>query len=461
MRPWTALAGALALAGCSMIPEYQAPVSPVPETFPTNGAPAAATPAAATLDWRDFLVDEKLRAVVEQALAGNRDLRLATLAVDRAAALSRVQRAELTPGFGLQGSASRTRVPEKVTDSGEAEIRAQYAVDFGFLSWEIDLFGRLRALSTSAFEQYLATEEGARAARAALVAATASSYLQLAADAESLRLAEATLESQRAALDLVRATRDAGIGSDLEVKQAESQVEAARVSHAQTEGALAVDRHALELLLGGPLAPELEPEGFETIAATAEVAAGIPSEVLLGRPDILAAEHRLRAADANIGAARAAFFPRISLTAGLGTLSPELTSLFASGTRSWSFAPLVQMPVYAGGGPRARLKATKIEREMAVAEYEKAIQTGFAEVADALALGDTLAAQRDAEDALVRALEETLRLAELRYQSGLDAYLGVLVAQESLYRAQQASVALRFAERVNRIQLYKALGGGA
>ena len=462
MRAWIRCLVQIALAGCTMIPQYEAPAPPVPETFP--GAPAATAaelPVAATLDWRDFLVDERMRAVVEQALAGNRDLRLAALNVERVSALYRIQRAELSPGFGLQASATRARVPEKMTDSGEAETAEQYAVDFGFLAWEIDLFGRLRSLSASAFEQYLATTEGERAARSALVAATAASYLRLAADAEGLRLAEATIEAQRASLDLIRSIRDSGIGSDLELRQAESQVEAARVSRAQIAGLLAVDRHSLELLLGGPLAPELAPEGLESLARTAEIAAGLPSEVLLGRPDILAAEHRLRAANANIGAARAAFFPRISLTAAFGTLSPELSSLFASGTKSWTFAPLVQMPIFAGGGPRAQLKATKIEREMAVAAYEGAIQSGFAEVADALALAATLAEQRAAQDALVAALEETLRLYEVRFRAGIDDYLGVLVAQQALYRAQQSSVELRLAERANRIQLYKALGGGA
>ena len=457
------LLAAVALAGCSMIPDYERPVPPVPDSFPAAGASGASAeaPAAAELDWRDFLLDERLRKVVEQALAGNRDLRIAALNVERVAALYRIQRAPLSPGFGIQAAGQSYRLPAKMTESGTAETVEQYSVDFGFLSWEIDLFGRIRSLSASALEQYLATAEGERALRASLVAATASSYLRLAADVESLRLAEATIEAQRAALDLVRASSDAGIGSDLELRQAESQVEAARLSRAQIAGALAVDRHALELLLGGALAPELEPAGLETLVATAGIAAGIPSEVLLGRPDILAAEHRLRAANANIGAARAAFFPRISLTAAIGTLSPELSSLFASGTDTWSFAPLVQAPIFAGGALRANLEATKIEREMAVAMYEKAIQTAFAEVADALALEATLAAQREAQDALVAALQETLRLYELRFRAGMDGYLGVLVAQQALYRSQQASVELHLAERANRVALYKALGGGA
>ena len=452
------LLAALALAGCTMIPDYERPAPPVPDAFPGE---ATAGAAAADLEWRGFLLDERLRAVVEQALAGNRDLRIAALNVERVGALLRIQRAGLTPGIGVQAAGQRSRLPEQMTESGEAETVERDAVEVGFLSWEIDLFGRIRSLSASALEQYLATEASERAARSALVAATASSWLRLAADLESLRLAEATVAAQLDALDMIRASRDAGVASDLELRQAESQIEAARVSRSEIAGALSVDRHALELLLGGPLAPELEPDGLAALAGTAEIAAGLPSEVLLGRPDILAAEHRLRAANADIGAARAAFFPRLSLTAALGTLAPGVSDLFGSGTRTWRVEPLIQTPIFAGGGLRANLRATKLEREIAVALYEKASQTAFAEVADALALRATLAEQRAAQDALVAALEETLRLSEERFRAGIDSYLGVLVAQQALYRAQQASVQLLLAERANRIVLYKALGGGA
>ena len=458
MKRSAALLAAVALAACTMIPDYERPAPPVPEAFP--GAQEAGTPAA-QLDWREFLADERLRAVVEQALAGNRDLRVATLNVERVGALLSIRRSELWPAIGVQGAGQRIQLPEKMTDSGEAEVVERYAVEVGFLSWEIDLFGRLRSLSASALEQYLATEEGERAARSALVAATASSWLRLAADVEALRLAEATLAAQADSLGMIRASRDAGVASDLELRQAESQVEAARVNRAEFAGAIAVDRHALELLMGGPLAPELEPEGIHALAGTAAIVSGLPSEVLLARPDILAAEHRLRSANADIGAARAAFFPRISLTAALGTLSPDLSGLFHSGTRTWRVEPVAQTPIFAGGGLRANLRATKIEREIAVAVYEKAIQTAFAEVADGLALAATLAEQRLAQDALVFALEETLRLSEERYRAGIDGYLGVLVAQQALFRAQQSSVLLRFAERANRVRLYKALGGGA
>ena len=463
MRTWIPLLGVIALTGCTMIPKYEAPAPPVPESFPAEGSGGedVAAAAAADLGWREFLLDQRLRAVVEQALAGNRDLRIAALNVEKAGALLRIQRAEVWPGIGAQGAGQRYRLPEKMTESGEAETVAQYTVEVGFLSWELDLFGRLRSLSAGALEQYLATTEGERAVRSALVAATATSWLKLAADVESLRLAEATVVAQLDALDLIRASSEAGVASDLELRQAESQVEAARVSRARIAGLLATDRHALELLLGGPLAPELEPAGLDALAGTAEIAAGLPSEVLLGRPDILAAEHRLRAANASIGAARAAFFPRISLTAAFGTLAPGLSDLFASGTRTWRVEPVVQTPIFAGGGLRANLRATKVEREIAVATYEKAIQTAFAEVADALALRATLAEQRAAQDRLLIALEQTLRLSEERYRAGIDGYLGVLVAQRSLFDVQQASVQLRLAERANRITLYKALGGGA
>ncbi len=455
------LACLLPIAGCSLAPEYQRPEAPVPDRFPVAVPdPARESAAAAELDWREFLADERLRAVVEQALAGNRDLRVAALNVERAGALLRIRRSALTPGIGVQAAGQRYRLPERMSESGEASVVEQVALEVGFLSWEIDLFGRVRSLSESALEQYLASEEGERAVRSALVAATASSWLRLAADVEGLRLAEATLAAQREALEMILASRDAGVASDLELRQAESQVETARLSRAELAGALAVDRHALELLLGGALPPELEPEGIHALAPTPELAAGLPSEVLLARPDIRAAEHRLRAANADIGAARAAFFPRISLTAAFGLLSPDLSKLFDSGTRTWRVEPVVQAPIFSGGGLRANLEATRIEREIAVASYEKAIQTAFAEVADGLALRATLAEQRAAQDALLVALEETLRLSEERYRAGIDGYLGVLVAQQTLFRAQQASVLLRLAERANAIALYKALGGG-
>ncbi|MCK6683576.1 MAG: efflux transporter outer membrane subunit, partial [Thermoanaerobaculia bacterium] len=254
--------------------------------------------------------------------------------------------------------------------------------------------------------------------------------------------------------------RDAGMGSDLDLRQAQSLMEAARASVAAYTGAVATERNALAVLVGKQIDPSLLPEVFGTVAGSGALVAGLPSEVLLNRPDILAAEHQLRGANASIGAARAAFFPRISLTASAGTMSPDLASLFGSGTKTWTFAPQIVAPLFASGALLANLKAARIDREIAVAQYEKAIQTAFAEVNDALALRITLVAQREAQDALVKALAETARLSEARYRAGMDSYLGVIVAQRAHYDAQRAQVAVRLAEEANLVLLYKALGGG-
>jgi multidrug efflux system outer membrane protein len=467
MRTPIAAAAALALSGCAMIPGYERPEAPVPDEFPApppaeeGAAEGAAAVAAAAPDWRDYFVDERLRAVIERALADSRDQRIAALRVEQAAARYRIQRGELTPSVGVQAAGEKIRLPGRMTGSGEATTEEQYAVELGFLSWEIDLFGRLRSLKASALEQYLATEQVQRAVRTSLVAAVASSWLRLAADTESLRLAEATIAAQVATRDLVRASRDLGLASDLDLSQSESQVETARASRAVYAGAVRVDRHALEVLVGSSVPDELLPEGLSALADLPALAPGLPSEVLLDRPDILAAEHRLRAAHADIGAARAAFFPSISLTAAVGTLSPDLSHLFASDTGTWRYAPVLRTPIFTGGGLRANLRAANLEREIAVAEYERAIRTAFAEVADALVLRSALLEQRAAWDRLLDSLETTLDLSEARYGAGLDGYLGVLVAQRSLYSAQQTAVGLELAGKINEVALYKALGGGS
>jgi len=463
------VAAAIVLSGCTMMPKYERPPLPVPDQFPappaakadSTGSAAAIGSAPVAPGWQEYFPDARLRTVIEQALANNRDLRVAALNVERAAALFRIQRSELSPTIGIQAAAGKTQVPERMTSSGNTETTAQYSVEVGFLSWEIDLFGRLRSLKARALEQYLASEEAQRAVRASLVAAVASSWLKLAADTERLHLAEATITAQTDTRDLVKASYDAGVASNLDLSQAESQVETARASRAEFAGAVGVDRHALELLVGSSLSDDLLSKDLSELAELPPLAAGLPSEVLLARPDILAAEHQLRAANANIGAARAAFFPHISLTAAFGTLSPDLSHLFASGTDSWRYQPIVQTPIFAGGGLRANLKETQVEREIAVAAYEKAIQSAFAEVADALTLRSTLLEEREAWDRLLVSLEETLTLSDARYKAGLDGYLGVLVAQRSLYFSQQTGVALRLAETANRVALYKALGGGS
>ncbi len=463
-----ALAAALLAGGCTMMPKYERPASPAPDAWADGTSPKAgpseppAAPAADALKWQDFFTDARLRSLIDLALANNRDLRVAALNIEKAAALYRIQRSELNPTIGVQAAGLRTQLPEKLAkaEGASAGTSSQVYVELGLASWELDFFGRLRSLSTSALEQYLATEEARRGAQTSLVAGVAASYLSLAADGENLRLAEVTLEAQTSSFDLIRATRDAGLASDLDLAQSRSQVEAARVNVAAYTGAVAVDRNALQLLVGSTVGPDLLPETFGTVTDPRGVSAGLPSDVLLRRPDILAAEHQLRAANANIGAARAAFFPRISLTASFGTLAPDVSDLFTAGTRTWTFAPQIVAPLFASGSLLANLKASKVDRAVAVAQYEKAIQVAFAEVSDALTLRTTLVAQREAQEALVVALDETLRLSDARYQAGIDSYLGVLVAQQALFNAQKGEVSVRLAEQANLVTLYKVLGGG-
>lgn len=457
------LATVLTLTGCTMIPKYTRPEPPVPASFaaPATAPTQAVQKSAVEITWQEFFADEHLRQVVELALANNRDLRAAALNVQKVEAYYRIQRSELYPGVGIMATGEKYRVPEKMDKDGEASVVESYAVNVGTLSWELDFFGRIRSLKAAALEQYLATEEARRAALSALVAGVAQSYLALAADQESLDLARATLDAHATSLDLIRKTRDFGLASDLDVSQAQSQVEAARAAVAGFTGRVAVDRTSLDLLAGAPVPEALLPKRLGPVTLVGPLQPGVPSEVLLARPDILGAEHRLIAANATIGAARAAFFPRVTLTAGLGTMSPDLSSLFGSGTRTWSFAPQLVAPIFASGSLKANLKVSEIDREIAVASYEKAIQVAFAEVSNALALRGSLVDQRQAQEALVTSLEETRRLADARYTMGLDSYLGVLVADRSLYAGQQALINVRLAEQANLVTLYKALGGGS
>jgi multidrug efflux system outer membrane protein len=446
-----------------MIPKYVPPTPPVPPSWPEGAAPAEAAPGvvAAETRWEDFFADRRLAGVIALALENNRDLRVATLTVEKVQALYRIQRSELFPTVGVLAQGEKYRIQEKETDDGVAKTASAYSVNLGTTAWELDLFGRIRSLKAAALEQYLATQHARRAAQISLVAAVAGEWLALAADTESLQLAKDTLDAQQASYDLIQKSRDAGIASDLDLRQAQTQVETARVALAAFAGQIATDRATLDVLAGTPVAADLLPDRLDEVEGARLLAPGLPSEVLLERPDILVAEHRLRAANANIGAARAAFFPRISLTAGVGTLSGELSGLFASGSGTWAFVPQIAAPLFTGGFNRANLDSARIDREIAVAHYEKAIQSAFAEVTSGLTLRTTLVAQREAQQALVDALAETYRLAEARYRAGIDSYLVVLVAQRSLFAGQQVLINVRFAEQANLVTLYKVLGGGA
>ena len=463
----------LFLTGC-LRPEYKRPPLPVaPEwTEPPATAQSSnpAAPEAADVKWREFFLDKGMRSVIELALANNRDLRVATLNVERTQALYRIQRAQQYPEIDASGAADIYQVPVAASAFGispEASITPRtyryelYNAGLGVSSWELDLFGRIRYLKRQALEQYFATAQNRSAAQISLIAAVANSYLALAGNRENLQLAKTTLETQQASYDLIRRTRDAGIGSDLDLHQAESQVEAARVDIARYTAQVALDENALDLLVGAPVSKSLLPNALGSDQALKDLSPGLPSEVLLRRPDILAAEHQLKGAYANIGAARAAFFPRIALTGSAGYMSTEVSDLFEGAAKTWSFAPQVVIPIFDAGARRASLRVSKVDRDIAIASYEKGIQTAFREVNDSLTLRTRLAEQKEAQEKLVNALDAAFRLSEARYRAGIDSYLGVLVAQRSLYVAQQGLVNVRTARLSNLVTLYKVLGGGA
>lgn len=453
------------LGGCTLAPEYTRPTAPVPADWQTVAAyqeakSAASAPTAAELPWREFFTDERLRRIIETALNNNRDLRLAVLNVERARAMYGIQRAEILPTVNAVGSGSRERVPADLSSTGSARTAERYSVNFGIMSWEIDFFGRIRSLKDRALEEYLATDEARRGAQILLVSTVAQAYLALAADREALKLVISTLEAQEASYRLIRKSYDVGFASKLDLRRAQSQVDAARGDVARYTQLAAQDENVLNLLVGSPVLPKLLPAELVGVEPPKEIATGLSSELLLHRPDVVAAEHRLKAANANIGAARAAFFPRISLTTVIGTASADLSGLFKDGSGTWGFAPQIAIPIF-DARTWSAYDVTNVDREIAVAQYEKAIQTAFREVADALLVRGTVNRQIAAQQSLIEAVAESYCLAHLRYTKGVDSYLGVLDAQRSLYVAQQGLIALHLTRFVNQVTLYKVLGGGA
>ena len=457
---------ALVLGGCTLAPKYTRPEAPISADWPTGAAyretkAMPGTPTATELQWREFFADERLQQIIDTALKNNRDLRLAALNVQRARALYGIQRAEVFPSVNAVGSGSRQRVPADLSTSGNAMTTERYDVNLGIGSWEIDFFGRIRSLKDRALEEYLATEQARRSAQILLVSAVANSYLAFAADREHLKLAGSTLETQETAYHLIRRRYEVGLASELDLRQAQTQVDTARGDIARFKQLVAQDENALNLLVGSlfPMPNEILPEDLASVKPPKQISPGMTSEVLLSRPDILAGEHRLKAANANIGAARAALFPRIALTTAFGTASSELSGLFKAGSGMWSFAPQIVMPIF-----DARLwsayDATNVEKEIALTQYEKAIQTAFREVADALAVCGTVDQQVSAQESLMDAVAATYRLSNVRYTKGIDSYLGVLDAQRSLYAAEQGLIAIRLARLANQVRLYAVLGGG-
>ena len=450
------------LGGCTMIPKYTRPEAPVPAGWPSGPAykeTLQAAPAATDLTWREFFTDERLQTVIETALKNNRDLRVAALNVERARALYRIQRAELFPTVNAGGTASKERVPGIVSGTGHAATVELYNVNLGISSWEIDFFGRIRSLQERALEEFFATEQARRSAQILLISEVANAYLTLAADRENLQLARSTLETQQAAYNLIRRRYEVGLVPELDLRQVQTRVDAARVDVARYTDLAAQDENALHLLVGSPVPADLLPEGLSAVRPLPDVSPGTSSEVLLRRPDILQAENLLKAANANIGAARAAFFPSISLTTSIGTTSDQLSGLFKSGSGTWIYAAQTVMPIF-DLRTWSALKVTEVDRETAVAQYEGAIQVAFREVADALAQRGTLGDQMEAQQSLVEATMETYRLSNARYAKGIDIYLNVLDAQRSLYSAQQGLIATRLAKLANQVRLYAVLGGG-
>ena len=450
-----------------MAPKYTKPEAPVPPDWPTGPAygdrtAPASSPREALDDWKVFFVSEPMRKVIALALANNRDLRVAALNIERAQALYRIQRAALFPHINAGADGGKARLPPSLSMQPQAITERQSSVDLGISAWEIDFFGRLRSLKANALEQYLATEEARRSAQIALVAEVANAYLNLAADKESLKLAQLTLDSEQASYDLIRERYEAGRSSELDLRQAQTPPETARVDIARYTALVAQDANALNLLAGVRVQAELLPNELAAVGALKDITPDLPSEALTRRPDILQSEHQLKAMNANIGAARAAFFPRIALTTVVGTASENLSGLFDSGKNGgWIYAAQVSLPIFDAGTNLANLKTANAARDIALAQYEKVIQTAFREVADALAEQKPVNDQMKAQQSLVDATAASHRLATIRYARGADSHLSVLDAERSLYAAQQGEIAVRLVRLTNMVRLYVALGGGA
>lgn len=452
----------LALSGCSLIPDYQRPDMPVQAQWPEGAAydqGVSASTTATELGWRQFFVDPTLQRLIGISLENNRDLRQAALNVEAYRAQYRISRSDLFPSIGIDGSGQRQRLPADLSNTGEAGIASQYGVTLGVSAYELDFFGRLRSLEDSALARYLATEEAQRSVQIGLVSEVAMAYLTWRTDQGLLELTRGTLYSYGKSLGLVQAAHDVGTASALDVRQARSLVEQARVQFARYSRLVAQDANLLRLLLGTDLPADLS-GGFGFNSVFAELPVGMPADLLLRRPDIRAAEFRLQAANANIGAARAAFFPSIRLTAAAGTLSGELDGLFEGGSGTWSFMPQINIPIFTAGRLKANLDYAEVQKDINIAQYEQSIQTAFREVADGLAARGTFEEQLQAQTDLTRTTQEYLELAQQRYHEGVDNYLAVLDAQRELFSAQQQLLSDQLLQLHSEVQLFKALGGG-
>lgn len=449
-----ALTVAMMVAGCSMAPAYQRPAVPGGATWESSAASIA--PRA----WKTQFPDPVLQQLITTALDNNRDLRVAVLNVQLYEAQYRIQRASTLPTVSADASQTRTRTPATASSSGTASISNKYAANVGVTSYELNLFGRVASLKEQALETWLAKDETRRSTQIALVASVADAYLTLLADRDLLALAEATLQTEPETHALTQQKYDLGAGAEMDLAQSQTSLDSARVSAAQYRRLVNDDRHALTLLLGTSWPQAVKLPATLAGVQLPDVPVGAPSSLLFQRPDILAAEHSLKAANANIGAARAAFFPTISLTATAGTASTQLGDLFGGGSGAWSFVPQISLPLFDGGKRVADLDVADIETKQAVATYESTIQTAFKEVASGLDAQKEYVNQLSAQQALVKANERYFELADMRYNQGVDSYLTRLDAQRSLFSARQSLISTRLALLENQVALYKAVGGG-
>src|SRR5260221_384573 len=455
------------LAGCTLAPKYQRPAAPVFQTWPSgpayagNQAGGFMTNAAAEIGWREFFRDARLQKLIDLALTNNRDLRVAVLNVEQSRAQYRIQRSDLLPTISASASGTRQRTPGDIHGTGKAITETQYDVSLASTAYEFDLFGRVRSLNTQALETYFATEEAGKSVHIALVAELAIQYLTERQLNDQLALTRQTLAAVQSSYDLNKHSFDAGTASELDLQTSAAQVQTARANVAVYERQRVQAENALVLLVGQPLPNNLPPpKSLNEQDLSGNLPADLPSDLLQRRPDILQAEHLLKAANANIGAARAAFFPRILLTGSAGTASLQLSDLFTGPAAAWSFGPQISVPIFAGGRNRATLDAAKITTRIEVAQYEKTIQSAFREVADALAAGTTLEEQLEAEGALVAAEQRRYGLADVRYRNGVESYLAVLTAQQDLYSAQHRVLQPRPGRWTNLITLNSWLRGG-
>jgi multidrug efflux system outer membrane protein len=472
--PSAIVAAVAILSACTLEPHYDRPTAPAPAAWTDKDPISNNITPASQVGWREFFPDRNMQRLIELALANNRDLRVAALNVQATQAQYRIQRAELFPTVAATGLEQIEKYPSGVTaapgasaggagagvSTGGQTIRF-FEAGVGFTSYEIDLFGRIRSLNHEAFEKYLSSEESRRSTQLSLIAQVVSAYLTVLADETILKVTRDTLKSQQESYDLTKRSLDAGTTTALAFRQAATTVDTANANLAQYTRQAAQDRNALGLLLGGPIPDDIAFDvDLGNVNLSADLPSGVPSEVLTSRPDVLAAEHTLIAANADIGAARAAFFPTITLTGQFGTASTQLSGLFKSGSAAWSFAPQITLPIFTGGKNKASLDLSKIEKDINIAQYEKTLQTAFREVDDALSARQTLDQQLVAQRALLEDTSQSYDLANLRFKNGVDSFLPVLDAQRALYSAQQSVISLELTRLQNMATLYKALGGG-